>query len=225
MVEIGNDLFPTPPRRLVVNRDSTLRTLGLQARSDRHLLDKRPTGTLPVESIVYDPSFVGNADLDQSPSASVHLEAQLQRLSPVVMNPSHDHSASSEARIPELPRVISLFNRVPDYEPPFERAPRLIRMAPLGCSNMNNEVDDVEYTSFVHVPTMNDVGSEQQRALIVDDSAYNLFVMREILSLIAPAIQVDTALNGQEALLIVEESRRRYDFIFLDIQMPVMDGY
>jgi CheY-like chemotaxis protein len=39
-----------------------------------------------------------------------------------------------------------------------------------------------------------------ERILIVDDSPYNLFVMKEILTLLDPSLILQTALNGQEAL-------------------------
>ena len=59
--------------------------------------------------------------------------------------------------------------------------------------------------------------------LIVDDSAYNLFVMEELMGQLG--VQADTALNGQLALNKVCASRQVYDVIFLDIHMPVLDGY
>lgn len=59
------------------------------------------------------------------------------------------------------------------------------------------------------------------RVLAVDDSEDNLFLIREILS---PLVnRIDFARNGQEAVDMVETSN--YDIIFMDIQMPVMDGY
>lgn len=61
----------------------------------------------------------------------------------------------------------------------------------------------------------------QIKVLAVDDSEDNLFLIREILN---PMVQkIDFARNGQEAIDLVTESH--YDIIFMDIQMPVMDGY
>ena len=64
-----------------------------------------------------------------------------------------------------------------------------------------------------------------KRVLIVDDSSYNLFVMQELLQTI-PAIQIiKTAMNGQECLDLLKENKSQtFDVIFLDIQMPIMDG-
>ena len=69
--------------------------------------------------------------------------------------------------------------------------------------------------------------------LCVDDSTYNLFVIQELLKEVDPLMEVHTALNGQLALKKVLEKKKNneignkhtYDFIFLDLQMPVLDRY
>jgi CheY-like chemotaxis protein len=38
-------------------------------------------------------------------------------------------------------------------------------------------------------------------------------------------IAIDCAEDGKEALRIFEDAPERYDLIFMDVQMPVMDGY
>ncbi len=59
------------------------------------------------------------------------------------------------------------------------------------------------------------------RILIVDDSTYNLFVMKEILTQLKPDLYLDEALNGQAAIDKVLEntllSIPDYDLIFLDL--------
>lgn len=57
-------------------------------------------------------------------------------------------------------------------------------------------------------------------ALVVDDNAINRLIIGSLLKKYGAA--VDEARNGQEALLAVTE--RSFDIIFMDIQMPVMDG-
>ena len=70
---------------------------------------------------------------------------------------------------------------------------------------------------------------EVLRVLIVDDSSYNLFVMEELIGQIkTKKILLDTALNGQLAVDQVIETWRggnAYDVIFLDLNMPVLDGF
>ena len=65
---------------------------------------------------------------------------------------------------------------------------------------------------------------EGKRVLLVDDVEMN----REIAMLIlkAKGFIVETAENGKEAVQKVEENTAGYyDAIFMDVQMPVMDGY
>jgi len=70
--------------------------------------------------------------------------------------------------------------------------------------------------------------------LIVDDSAYNLFILQELLLTMENVDRetIKQAYNGQEALDIItsrenliELSRSKFDIIFLDLHMPVLDGF
>ena len=64
---------------------------------------------------------------------------------------------------------------------------------------------------------------EGHRILLVEDVEVN----REIvLSLLEPALlSIDCAENGKEAVRMFSESPDIYDMIFMDVQMPEMDGY
>lgn len=67
-----------------------------------------------------------------------------------------------------------------------------------------------------------DYGS--RRVLLVEDIPLNQEIAMEILSM--TGVQVEVADNGAEALERFEASPEGYfDIIFMDIQMPVMDGY
>jgi CheY-like chemotaxis protein len=66
--------------------------------------------------------------------------------------------------------------------------------------------------------------------LIVDDNPFNIMVAETLFSEMHDvAIQYESALNGQLALNKILERRRQgqrlYDIIFLDLNMPVMDGF
>jgi PAS domain S-box-containing protein len=61
----------------------------------------------------------------------------------------------------------------------------------------------------------------QLRILVVDDIPVNLVVVEKMLDSIG--YQVEAASNGFEAVEAVKA--RHYDLIFMDIQMPEMDGY
>ena len=61
----------------------------------------------------------------------------------------------------------------------------------------------------------------EPRILLVEDNAVNQLIARRILQ--KNGYEADLAHNGREAVEIL--SRRSYDLILLDIQMPEMDGF
>lgn len=63
-----------------------------------------------------------------------------------------------------------------------------------------------------------------KRVLLAEDNEINIEVARELLQI--TGISVEAALNGQLAVERVQETEPYYyDLIFMDIQMPVMNGY
>ena len=63
-----------------------------------------------------------------------------------------------------------------------------------------------------------------KRLLVVDDIEINRIILTELLS--DTHVQIEEAANGAEALRMFAESPLSYyDLIFMDIQMPVMDGH
>ncbi len=73
----------------------------------------------------------------------------------------------------------------------------------------------------IAVPDETDASSETKRILLVDDSKENRDLMR--LLLLQMPLKMEEAVNGKEALDLFEKNS--YDLIFMDVQMPVMDGY
>lgn len=64
----------------------------------------------------------------------------------------------------------------------------------------------------------------KNRVLLVEDNELNLEIASELLGM--TGVQIDTAENGQEALEKFSNAPENYyDIIFMDVQMPVMDGY
>ncbi len=72
-----------------------------------------------------------------------------------------------------------------------------------------------------HRPTLRVSG---RRVLVVEDSELNRDVAEALLG--EAGFLVETAVNGQLAVDMLKESPRGYyDVVFMDVQMPVMDGY
>ena len=62
---------------------------------------------------------------------------------------------------------------------------------------------------------------KQAHVLVVDDSPINQMMMTELLEDLN--LNVDSANNGQEAISCIEKTS--YDIVFMDLEMPVMDGH
>jgi CheY-like chemotaxis protein len=59
--------------------------------------------------------------------------------------------------------------------------------------------------------------------LLAEDVEINREVVQALLE--PTQVQIDCAANGKEALNMFSQSPEKYDVIFMDMQMPEMDGY
>jgi len=64
---------------------------------------------------------------------------------------------------------------------------------------------------------------EGARILLVEDNSINRMIAREILGSVGA--RVECAVDGREAVEMLEAAGEPYRIILMDIQMPVMDGY
>ncbi|WP_408072131.1 hybrid sensor histidine kinase/response regulator [Butyrivibrio sp. JL13D10] len=116
-------------------------------------------------------------------------------------------------------RLLTFFENVLNYvsEEADENGPRrLPSMAELIERTDENEFIDSESSSSGSGIS----GASQMRILVVDDTPMNLDLMVRMLTPMGFA--VDTAADGQKAVMQVRKFR--YDLIFMDHLMPVMDG-
>lgn len=80
-------------------------------------------------------------------------------------------------------------------------------------SKSNNQADTFDKKDFIN-----------KKVLVTDDSPLNLEIAVDILK--DEGFIVETANNGQEAInLLKTKGPTFYDFLLMDIRMPVMDGY
>ena len=87
------------------------------------------------------------------------------------------------------------------------------------------EADD-EYQSLKTSGITEDeniVNFEGRRILLVEDVEVNREIVQALLE--PTLISIDYAENGKEAVRMFAESPDVYDMIYMDVQMPVMDGY
>lgn len=86
----------------------------------------------------------------------------------------------------------------------------------LAEEDISDEETDIE-------ELMKESNFKGKRALVAEDNDFNREIAIELLKMME--ITADGAENGEEAVKMVEDSEEGYyDIIFLDIQMPVMDG-
>lgn len=63
------------------------------------------------------------------------------------------------------------------------------------------------------------------RILLIDDDEDDQALFCEAVKLIAPGIQCDVASNGKDGLTLLETTSSLQGVVFLDINMPVLDGH
>ncbi|MCQ2538187.1 MAG: ATP-binding protein [Lachnospiraceae bacterium] len=85
-----------------------------------------------------------------------------------------------------------------------------------------DETKEAEESNGVEI--LERVDFSGKRALLVEDNGLNAEIAQEILGI--TGIEVERAEDGQKALEMFAASEEGYyDVIFMDIQMPIMDGY
>lgn len=88
---------------------------------------------------------------------------------------------------------------------------------------LGHEQDHDERESTV-LETFKQQDFSGKRVLLVEDNEINIEVAMELLNIVG--IQVETAMNGKLAVeAVLEKEPGYYDLIFMDIQMPIMNGY
>jgi len=101
--------------------------------------------------------------------------------------------------------------------------------AELETGKQPDEVTDTSTIIAINRMTMKSKNIEKiekirgARILLVEDNVINRQVALEMLSQVG--MVVETAENGQDAVDAIIGSGNEYDAVFMDVQMPIMDGY
>lgn len=74
-----------------------------------------------------------------------------------------------------------------------------------------------------NIETIDDIIKINNKILIVDDIESNIDVLTRFIQLINKKIVIETANNGHKALNKL--NCEHYRILFLDLKMPIMDGY
>lgn len=80
-----------------------------------------------------------------------------------------------------------------------------------------------ETKSGLKIPAEEQQGYGDKCVLLVEDNELNMEILEELLDI--TGVQMEKATDGREAVQMVQKKPAHYDLIFMDIQMPVMDGY
>jgi polar amino acid transport system substrate-binding protein len=95
---------------------------------------------------------------------------------------------------------------------------------PIGQSQLYDALSDAVHTRSRDVEPVtpaSEVTPRSERVLIVEDNQVNQRLAVKQLQRLG--FDADTVSNGREA--VAAQAKRPYDLIFMDVQMPVMDGF
>ncbi|KAL4498582.1 hypothetical protein ABPG72_019700 [Tetrahymena utriculariae] len=98
---------------------------------------------------------------------------------------------------------------------------------------INNNINEAnqKYQPFNLIKIMKDheqyirQALEGKKILIVDDTMFNVIALKALLlNLTKNSIVIEEAFNGVQAMQKVLQNQEQFDLIFMDVNMPVMDG-
>ncbi len=88
---------------------------------------------------------------------------------------------------------------------------------------METFCQDKDKHSGYFSPNLDTQSLKDKRVLVAEDNEINQQIARELLE--GLGLTVEFANNGQQAVTMVSGNGQKYDAVFMDLQMPEMDGY
>ncbi|KAJ5295019.1 hypothetical protein PENANT_c037G00730 [Penicillium antarcticum] len=96
--------------------------------------------------------------------------------------------------------------------------------------NMKPRITDLHLPAHIgndaketHVSSLTEV-KDGLRILLVEDNAINLALLKRFISKV-PTQELHCAVNGANAVELVQKMPQGYDYVFMDMSMPIMDGF
>jgi PAS domain S-box-containing protein len=92
----------------------------------------------------------------------------------------------------------------------------------LGVQSSSKEIAAITNLNIIDVDEIY-TNPKISKILVVEDNNINALLAKTLIKKIMPNANVETAINGQDAVYKCEKNE--YDLIFMDIQMPILNGY
>ncbi|KAF2432392.1 hypothetical protein EJ08DRAFT_710304 [Tothia fuscella] len=171
-----------------------------------------------------------NTFVIRHPLAAKRLSAVLREALDAIKEKSHtDSVAPDNVIIPRSEPSTSNYETGNIEEPPSSTANESKKVeqksAPDAIQSKSTDYMSQTPTSTPSLPESTTIANlKQQHLLLVDDNAINLRILTTLVSKTA-SCTFRTATNGLEAVKIYRSSPQPFDLVFMDISMPVMDGF
>jgi CheY-like chemotaxis protein len=94
---------------------------------------------------------------------------------------------------------------------------------PSAVADSINECLGPERQQAANVQKNNDGAFSGHRVLLVEDVEINREIVLTLLE--STLLEIDSAENGAQAVRMFSDAPEKYEIIFMDVQMPEMDGY
>ncbi|KAK3301430.1 uncharacterized protein B0H64DRAFT_37798 [Chaetomium fimeti] len=135
---------------------------------------------------------------------------------------------STEGDVRNLaPRVSMEVQHQPAPSTVLDQQPRLVGLSqPFFATNPNRRLSKEDQLAAIDRAMASKAGQGKLRVLVADDNSTNIEVVSRLLKL-EDVYDVTIAKDGQEAYDLVKinmENNQHFDVIFMDIQMPNLDG-
>lgn len=172
---------------------------------------------IPVDYATESPIFSGKnlkaSVVDNNQTRRQSLISRLHHLGIAVLEPLEHHRAdiclAEESCIHQLPTGIPMM--ILDSEKP---------VTDNGMVSLRRPIDHAELVSVIENAVSTRPVPRNGKVLAVDDDAANLRLTSLVLDELG--FTVYTAVNGREAIQLARQ--HEFDFIIMDIRMPVLDG-